>query len=42
VQFDCVQAAAGYAVCYFLFSGMALLGVLFVVFILPETKGSDD
>ena len=33
-----VQAEAGYAVCYFLFSGMSLLAVLFVVFITPETK----
>ncbi len=34
-----LQAAAGNAFCYFLFSGVALSGVLFVVFILPETKG---
>jgi hypothetical protein len=38
-RFSFLQAAAGNAFCYFLFSGVALSGVLFVVFILPETKG---
>lgn len=37
-----LQVAAGYAVCYYLFSGVALLAVLFVTLILPETKGKSE
>ena len=34
--------ALGKSSCYFMFSGIALLGTLFVIFLVPETKGKSE
>ena len=35
-------SAIGSAPCYFIFSGLALLGTAFIHFSLPETKGKTE
>ena len=32
----------GSAPCYFIFSGIALLGTIFIFFLVPETKGKTE
>ena len=34
--------AIGSAPCYFIFSGVALLGTIFIFFFVPETKGKTE
>ena len=34
--------ALGKSSCYFMFSGIALLGTLFVILLVPETKGKSE
>ena len=34
--------ALGESSCYFMFSGIALLGTLFVILLVPETKGKSE
>ena len=37
-----IGEALGKSSCYFMFSGIAVLGTLFVIFLVPETKGKSE
>ena len=37
-----IGEALGNSSCYFMFSGIALMGTFFVIFLVPETKGKSE
>ena len=37
-----IGEALGKSSCYFMFSGIAVLGTFFVIFLVPETKGKSE